>query len=176
VDYTNNGCEFMKVNLFDYLDQTLKMAESTGVLLVSISSHGKPNIMTIGWLLLGRAYNGNPIAVIAVHPDRYTFKLLDEVEEFIVAVPTLELEEEVALCGEKSGRNINKFEKTQLTPIPSVHIKPPSIKECIVNIECRIYNKIRPPHYILTPEHRKAPLSKQHTIYFAEILGAYKYQ
>jgi len=164
----------MKVNLFDYVDCTLKVAESTGVLLVSIDGHGRPNMMTIGWILLGRSYHRSPIAVVAVHPNRYTFRLLDEVEEFVVAVPKPELEEEVALCGEKSGRDIDKFEVTQLTSIPSVHVKPPSIKECIVNIECRIYNKTRPPHYILTPEHRKAPPSKQHTIYFAEILGVYK--
>jgi len=99
---------------------------------------------------------------------------LDEVEEFVVAVPKPELEKEVALCGKESGRVIDKFEETQLTPIASVHVKPPSIKECVVNIECKIYNKIRPPHFILTPEHRKAPLSKQHTIYFAEILGVFK--
>jgi len=165
----------MKVNLFDYLDQTLRMAETMGVLLVSIDSQGRPNVMTIGWLLLGRSYHGNPIAVVAVRPDRYTFKLLDEVEEFVIAVPTPELEEEIAFCGEKSGRDTDKFKETGLTPIPSVHVKPPSIKECTINIECRIYNKIRPPHYILTPEHRKAPLSKQHTIYFAEVLGVYKH-
>ena len=164
----------MRVSLFDYLDYTLRIAESTGVLLVSIDGLGRPNIMTIGWILLGRSYHGNPVAVVAVHPDRYTFNLLDEVEEFVVAVPKPELEKEVALCGKESGRDSNKFEQTQLTPVASTRVGPPSIKECVVNIECRIYNKIRPPHYILTPEHRKAPLSKQHTIYFAEILGVYK--
>ena len=86
------GSEFMEVNMFDYLDQTLKTAESTGVLLVSLGRDGKPNIMTIGWLLLGRSYYRNPVAVVAVRPSRYTFKLLDEVEEFVVAVPTPELE------------------------------------------------------------------------------------
>lgn len=165
----------MKVDLFDYLEQTLKMAETMGVLLVSIDSHGRPNVMTIGWLLLGRSYHQNPIAVVAVRPDRYTFKLLDEVEEFVIAVPSSELEEDVALCGEKSGRDTDKFKETKLTPVPSVHVKPPSIKECVINIECRIYNKVRAPHYILTPEHRKAPLSRQHTIYFAEVLGVYQH-
>lgn len=165
----------MEVNLFDYVDQTLKTAESSGVLLLSSGIDGKPNIMTIGWLLLGRSYYRNPIAVVAVRPTRYTFKLLDEVEEFVIAVPTKELEELVAFCGEKSGRDVDKFKETKLTPIQSVHVKPPSIKECVINIECRIYNKTRPPHQILTPKHREAPVSEQHTIYFAEVLGTYKY-
>ena len=166
----------MEVNLFDYLNQTLKMAETTGVLLVSMGKDRRPNIMTIGWLLLGRSYHENPVAVVAVRPARYTFKLLDETEEFVIAVPTPELEEAVAFCGKKSGKDVDKFKETGLTPIPSIHVKPPSIKECIINIECRIYNKIRPLHYILTPEHRRAPIPEQHTIYFAEVLGTYKYE
>jgi len=160
--------------VFDYLSQTLSLAQTMGVLLVSIDEDGRPNIMTIGWLLLGRSYHKNPVAVVAIRPATHTFKLLDQVEEFVIAVPTLELGEAVAFCGEKSGRDMDKFKETGLTPIPSVHVRPPSIKECIVNMECRIYSKIRPPHYILTPEHRNAALSEQHTIYFAEVLGAYR--
>jgi len=165
-----------KVNLFDYLDQTLKTTQNIGVLLVSMGKDGRPNVMTIGWLLLGRSYHENPIAIVAVRPATHTFKLLDEVGEFVIAVPTPKLEEAVAFCGEKSGRKIDKFKETQLTPIRSVHVKPPSIRECTINIECCIYSKVRPPHYVLTPEHRKAPVSKQHTIYFAQVLGTYKYE
>jgi flavin reductase (DIM6/NTAB) family NADH-FMN oxidoreductase RutF len=164
----------MEVNVFDYLDQTLGMAETTGVLLVSVDKNARPNIMTIGWLLLGRSYHKNPVAVVAVRPARYTFRLLDEVEEFVIAVPTPELGEAVAFCGKESGRDVDKFKETGLTPTSSVHVRPPSIRECTVNMECRIYNKIRPPHHILTTEHRKAALSEQHTIYFAEVLGAYR--
>jgi len=165
----------MKVDLYDYLNQTFKMTESSGVLMTTIDLQGRPNVMTISWLLLGQFYHENSIAVVAVRPDRYTFNLVAEVEEFVVAVPTPELEEAVAVCGKESGRDMDKFKETGLTPISSVHVKPPSIKECIINIECKIYEKVPPPHFILTPEHRQAPLSKQHTIYFAEILGVYKY-
>ncbi len=37
----------------------------------------------------------------------------------------------------------------------------------------RIYHYQRPPHMILTPEHRQAPVDQQHTIYFAEVVGAF---
>jgi flavin reductase (DIM6/NTAB) family NADH-FMN oxidoreductase RutF len=168
------GGYVLEVNLFDHVNQTLEMAEKIGVLLVSVGSDGRPNVMTIGWLLLGRSYHENPIAVVAVRPARYTFKLLDEIEEFVISVPGPELEKAVTFCGEKSGRDLDKFKEAGLTPIPSVHVRAPSIKECIINIECRIYNKVRPPHYILTPQHRKATVSEQHTIYFAEVLGTYK--
>lgn len=164
----------MEVNLWDYLNQTLSIAENMGVLLVSTDRQERPNVMTIGWVLLGRSYHRKPIAEVAVRPATYTFKLLDEVDEFVIAVPPPELKEAVDFCGEKSGKDMDKFMETGLTPIQSVHVKPPSIKECIINIECVIYEKIRPPHFILTPEHRKSPLSEQHTIYFAEVLGVYQ--
>lgn len=166
----------MEVNLFDHLNETLRTAETMGVLLLSIGNEGVPNVMTISWLLLGRIHYERPIAVVAVRSDRYTHRLLDQVEEFVIAVPPYEFKRDVAVCGEKSGREFNKFEITTFTPLHSVHVKPPSIKECHINIECKIYSKIVPPHLILTPEHRKKPISKQHTIYFAEVMGVFKYQ
>ncbi len=58
----------------------------------------------------------------------------------------------------------------------SKYVKAPSILECPINIECRIYNKIAAPHLLLTPEHRKAPVEHQHTIYFAEVLGIFGWE
>ena len=159
----------MEVNLFDYTEEIFKMTETNGVLVVSIDKQGMPNIMTIGWLLLGMHYYKKPVAVIALLPDRHTFKLLDEVEEFVIAVPKPEHKEAVTFCGEKSGRDVDKFKETGFTQLPSVHIKPPSIKECTLNIECRIYHKVDPPQHILKPEWVDC------TVYFAEVLGVYKY-
>ncbi len=43
-----------------------------------------------------------------------------------------------------------------------------------ISVECRIYHYEHPPHMILTPEHRQVPLEQQHTIYFAEVVGAFE--
>ena len=45
---------------------------------------------------------------------------------------------EVDYCGTKSGRNVDKFAETGLTPEPAIHVKPPLIKECPVNLECKV--------------------------------------
>ena len=144
-----------------------------GVLMTTVGSDGKPNVMTIGWFQFGRAYHGHPIMVVAVTPLRYTWQLLEQVGEFVLAVPTEELAEAAALCGSKSGRDMDKFKAAGLKPIPSHRVKPPSIEQCLLNFECRVYHAVHPPHMILTPEHRRRPLEEQHTIYFAEVLGIY---
>ncbi len=166
-----------EVEFADVIDplyrHTNSQAGGKGVLLTSIGGDGRSNVMTIGWGLYGWFYHSHPVAVAAVRPACHTFKLLDEVEEFVLCVPTEEIAEAVAFCGTASGRDFDKFKQTGLTPVPSTHVKPVSIAECPIHVECRIYHKQRPPHFILTPEHRQKPLEAQHTIYFAEVLGTF---
>lgn len=145
-----------------------------GLLVNSIGGNGSPNTMTIGWWLLGYFYHDKPVSVIAIRPACHTFKLLDEVGEFVVSVPGETLRKACAFCGRETGAAVDKFSRMKLTRAPSVNVRPPSIRECPINIECRIYHKERPPHMILTPEHRQAPLEAQHTIYFSEVLGSYR--
>ncbi len=151
------------------------LSRNGGVLCTVVDASGNTNVLTLGWGLVGPLYHGNPILVIAVAPPRYSWRFLEEVGEFAIAVPDDRLRAAVDLCGTKSGRDMDKFSAAGLTPIPSAHIRAPSILECPINIECRVYTKVAPPHSLLTPEHRKRPLEEQHTIYFAEVLGTCRY-
>ena len=144
-----------------------------GCLLSTVGADGVANTMTVSWALLGYFYHGRPMVVVAVKPARHSFGLLEAVAEFVLSVPTPELAEAVAYCGRASGRDGDKFVAARLTAVPSVHVRAPSIAECPMNIECRVYHAERPPHGILTPEHRREPVEDQHTIYFAEVLGCY---
>ena len=142
-----------------------------GCLLNTVGAEGAANTMTVSWALMGYFYHGRPMVAVAVKPARHTFGLLEAVPEFVLSVPTPELADAVAYCGRESGRDGGKFAAAGLTPVPSAHVRPPSIAECPWNIECRVYHAERPPHGLLTPEHRREPVEAQHTIYFAEVLG-----
>jgi flavin reductase (DIM6/NTAB) family NADH-FMN oxidoreductase RutF len=144
-----------------------------GFLVNTVGADGVPNTMTVGWAWFGHGYHGRPMMVVPIKPERYTFGLINAVPEFVVSVPTPALAEAVAYCGRASGRDGDKFRAAGLTPVPSVHVRPPSIAECPINIECRIYHVEKPPHGLLTPEHRREPAERQHWIYFAEVLGTY---
>lgn len=152
---------------------SLERLNDGGVLISCTGKEGKPNLITVSWWLFGWFYHGNPMSVIAIRPDRFSHHLLEEVPEFVVAIPTLEIRPAVDFCGKYSGRDHDKFAETGLTPVPSYHVRPPSVAECVANFECRIYEAVHAPHMLLTPEHRQQPLERQHTIYFAEVLGVY---
>jgi flavin reductase (DIM6/NTAB) family NADH-FMN oxidoreductase RutF len=147
-----------------------------GVLCTVINKAGADNVLTLGWGLIGPAYRSRPVFAIAVTPLRYSWRFLQEVPEFVIAVPDDALRGAADLCGTKSGRDLDKFDAAGLTRTGSRHVRAPSIVQCPINVECRVYHSIAPPHQILTPEHRARPLEQQHTIYFAEVLGTYRYR
>ncbi len=168
--------ERVELDLWEWTGEILRRMEDGGVLCTVVDNAGKQNLLTLGWGFIGRSYHGHPVFTIAVTPLRYSWRFLEEVADFVIAVPTDSLQEAAEICGVKSGRDLDKFVDAGLTPVPSVHVKAPSILECPINVECRTYAKVAPPHMLLTPEHRQRPLQEQHTIYFAEVLGTYGWQ
>jgi len=164
-----------EVDFYQQAEYILDRMRHGGVLCTVVDDAGKTNVLTLGWGLVGPSYHGHPVLAIAVTPRRYSWRFLEEVPDFVIAVPDDTLKEAVAFCGRESGRDVDKFAACGLTVVPSQHVRAPSIAECPLNVECRTYTKIAPPHMLLTPEHRKAPVDLQHTIYFAEVLGTFRY-
>ena len=156
-------------------EQILNRMRSLGVLCTVVDARGRRNVLTLGWGQVGPFYHDHAVFVIAVTPLRYSWRFLEAVGEFVIAVPDDTLRAAVDLCGTKSGRDMDKLEAAGLTPVSSAHVKVPSIVECPINVECRVYARVHPPHMLLTPEHREKPIEQQHTIYFAEVLGTYRY-
>jgi flavin reductase (DIM6/NTAB) family NADH-FMN oxidoreductase RutF len=165
--------ERIPVSFEDCAGEVLRRMAHGGVLCTVVDAAGRSNGLTLGWGQLGPGYHGNPICTIAVTPLRYSWRFLEETPEFVLAVPDDTLGAALELCGARSGRDLDKFAAAGLTPVPSLHVRAPSIAEFPLNLECRVYARIAPPHMLLTPEHRQRPLEQQHTIYFAEVLGIY---
>jgi flavin reductase (DIM6/NTAB) family NADH-FMN oxidoreductase RutF len=165
--------ERLKLDFWECASEILRHLKKGGVLCTVVDQAGEYNVLTLGWGQIGPFYHGHPVFVIAVTPLRYSWRFLEEVPEFVIAVPDEALAEATAFCGRRSGRDLDKFEAAGLSKAPSQHVKAPSIRECPINVECRIYARVAPPHALLTPEHRQRPVEEQHTIYFAEVLGTY---
>ena len=106
------------------------------VLATCVDSEGNPNIITLGMFMY--ISQRPPLVCIGVAPPRYSHDLIVEQGEFAVNVPTTEIIEEMHRCGVVSGRDVNKFEDTGLTPIPAQRIKSPLIEECYGHLECRV--------------------------------------
>ncbi|MCW4015491.1 MAG: flavin reductase family protein [Candidatus Bathyarchaeota archaeon] len=104
------------------------------VLVTCIDSTGKPNIITLAWA--GTVCSEPPMIGLGVRPTRYSHKLITNSKEFVVNIPATKIIQETDYCGITSGKDIDKFSETKLTPEKADNVKAPLIRECPVNIEC----------------------------------------
>lgn len=110
-------------------------------LVTTVDPDGNPNVATAGEVFM---ISLHPLIVaVGFRPATYTNELLHATGEFVVNLPRREILEAVDYCGCVSGRKVDKFKVTGLTPLPARHVKPPLIEECPVNIECRVRDIIR---------------------------------
>lgn len=123
-----------------YLKETVSLIADPGALLVTQLGQDKPNVMTIGWGLMGVVW-GLPIFTVLVRPSRFTYRLIDESGEFTVNIPYPSMSEAVAYCGTVSGRDFDKLKEKSLTPLPSKMVDTPLIAQCAIHYECRAVHK-----------------------------------
>ena len=110
------------------------------VYLVSSGNKDKKNIIAVGMYAY---FSGKPTIVgVGIAPSRYSFELIRESKEYVVNAVDEGLMEAVRICGQESGRNVDKFERAKLTPEKAVNVNAPIIKESPVSIECRVVDEV----------------------------------
>ena len=108
--------------------------------MVSVADkEGNYNIITIGWA--GTICTNPPMLSISVRPERYSYHMIEETGDFVVNLTTEDLAYATDYCGVKSGREVDKFKELYLTAEEADHVQSPLIKECPVNIECKVVKK-----------------------------------
>jgi flavin reductase (DIM6/NTAB) family NADH-FMN oxidoreductase RutF len=110
------------------------------VYLVSMEHDEERNIITIGMFA---SFSGNPrLLGIGVRPSRHSYSLIKGSREYVVNVVDDKLMEAVRICGERSGRDCDKFELTQLTPVNGSKVQAPHIQESPLSIECKVVQEV----------------------------------
>ncbi|MHA2069158.1 MAG: flavin reductase family protein [Candidatus Thorarchaeota archaeon] len=106
------------------------------VTLLSVQGNDRPNILTI--TLTSMLSSHPPVLGVGMRSSRFSFDLVKEAGDFAINIPTADMLEAVKLAGKKTGRDCDKFEELGLTPMPSTTITSPIIKECPINVECKV--------------------------------------
>lgn len=105
------------------------------VVLVTCGSHTEQyNVLTVAWT--GTICTNPPMCYISIREERHSYQIIKSNMEFVINLANKKLLNAVDWCGVKSGKNVNKFQKMGLTPIPAQIVKAPLIDESPLNIEC----------------------------------------
>ena len=82
--------------------------------LLTAGTADRCNTMTIGWGQAGRLW-GLPTCTVYVRPERYTYQFMEDQAYFTVSVLPKDMKNAMALCGTKSGRDMDKIKECGLT-------------------------------------------------------------
>ena len=128
-------------------------------LLTCCDSEGKPNIITIAWLI--PLSNNPPLIGVSIRPSRFSYHLIKVTGEFVVNLASYEIAQQALYCGRKSGSQVDKFSVTGLTTLPAQNVHPPIIKECLAYVECRLQQEYK---------------AGDHNLLIGEVLAAYAHK
>ncbi len=117
------------------LSKAFTLMESGPVVLVTTHDGGKDNIMTVSWTMV---MDFTPVFAITTGEWNYSFAALRKNRECVIAIPTVDLLDKVVGIGTCTGADTDKFSRFELTPVPARLVRPPLIKECVANIECKV--------------------------------------
>ena len=127
------------IEVWDYAGTILEQT-GKGVLLTT-KAKGKVNTMTIGWGTLGIEW-GKPVYTVFVRESRHTKNMLEENGEFTVNVPMGQVDKNIlAVCGTKSGRDMDKIAELGLHLEEPETISVPGIRELPLTLECKVIYK-----------------------------------
>lgn len=171
-----------KINVTEYAG---KIAEALPKGILLNSQNTKFNSMVIGWGALGTVW-GKPAFTVYVREHRYTKAQLDAAGEFSISIPLDKPIPAIAkVCGNQSGRDVDKETEAHLTLEAPEVIRVPGIKEYPLTLECKILYSQRQELDKIPDEIRERmypqdvdgtyPMANRdaHTAYIGEIVAAY---
>ena len=101
---------------------------------------GKSNIIAVSFCM--PVSKEPPLTACAIGRQAYSCELIESTKEFVINIPSIELESKIYYCGFHSGYQVDKFKETGLSPQPARKVKAPIIDECVAYMECKVRQKI----------------------------------
>ena len=113
----------------------------TPVLLVgTYDSGGKPNLMNAAWG--GICCSQPPCVAVSLRKATYSYAAIVERKAFTIGIPSASRMKEADYVGIASGRDVDKFAATGLTPVRSELVDAPYAAELPLVLECRLLHTL----------------------------------
>ena len=113
----------------------------------SLSPEGVPNLAPFSYFMAGGA---NPPSV-AFSPTntrdntpKDTLRNVEATGEFVVNIVTYDIREQMNQASASYPYGVSEWEPSGFTPAPAVRVKPARVAECVIALECKLFQIV--PH------------------------------
>jgi flavin reductase (DIM6/NTAB) family NADH-FMN oxidoreductase RutF len=97
---------------------------------------GKPNAMTAAWG--GICCSSPPCVTVSLRKATYSYGNIVESKAYTLNIPSEQYVNEADYFGIASGKSVDKFKTTGLTPVKSELVNAPYIQEFPMVLECKL--------------------------------------
>lgn len=159
---------FHEINVKELDQNAIKMIADRWLLIAAGNQDGY-NMMTGSWGALGEMW-GKDIAVAVIRPTRYTYGFMENNDYFTLSVLSPDVNKAThAICGSKSGRDIDKTKETGLTPVFDQGVY---FEQADIVLVCKkIYvSDVKPENFIDKSLDEKWYNNDYHRMYVGEIV------
>lgn len=159
---------FKEILAKDIKDNLIKTIADEWMLISAGNKNGH-NMMTASWGFMGEMW-GKDCVTVAIRPQRYTLEFVDKNDCFALSFYG-DNKAIHKVCGSESGRDVNKTEKTKLTPVFDNNTV--YFEEARMVIICKkLYTDFLRPENFLSDEEKQKwyPNADYHKMITAEIV------
>jgi len=103
-------------------------------------AEGKPNVMTAAWG--GICCSKPPCVYVSLRQATYTYGNIMRRKAYTVSIASVAYLKETDYFGVVSGRNVDKFSASGLTPVKSDLVDAPYVKEFPLILECKLIHTL----------------------------------
>lgn len=159
-----------KIEIYSINDNPFELIADDWFLLCA-GEMDKFNMMTASWGGFGELWHKKVIFTF-VRPQRFTYQFMEESDSFTLNFFDEKYRDALNFCGIESGRNVNKAEKTGLTPLAG-ETGAVYFEEARLVLECRklYYHDLKPDNFLVEAIKKEYPKEDYHRMYIGEIVN-----
>lgn len=117
------------------------------VFVVSLEEDDRPNVMACGWNV--KLSYSPPLLGVALSKAGHTHGLIEAQKEFVIAVPTPEMEKQLMYAGSVSGADVDKLSKINIHTQAADEVNVPILSDARANYECVLEQRVEVGDHIL---------------------------
>ncbi len=166
------GVPLHRIEPEEWTTRPFQVLHEQWALLVGGDEH--PNPMTISWGGFGTLWE-LPIVTVFVRPVRHTWGLLNASPFFTVNFMPEPFHRALEICGEISGRDVDKWAAAGIHPLGGGTVPVPRVAEARTAIECRIlaHLDLDPARFLDPAIDRHYPQADYHRAFLGEVLAVW---
>ena len=112
-------------------------------IITTLDKQGRVNAAPYSHIMQYDVMPRNPRMILGFRQTSHTWCNILETGEFVINCPSADYLDDMMDTARFWPEGVNELEHTNLTPIPSLKVKPPSIEECPQIAECTVDQIIR---------------------------------